>query len=212
MARSSESAWTCGRKKHQPVRRKVFGCLTNPIVRFIWPIDWEDREWVGKPIQWHCSTQFCTTLVRNWRLWLPPNCTKLRWCPDFSQYTRCGGVQMRKSPTSAELKFPAESELRGSAGHTILLTLGLLIISELPYALHKFCFSEIAFCYISIFAAHSCSSKLWHSGRLASWHAQAVQFLIHQLSKRCYSDSTADLTNIHGTYSRWNFWSKACHS
>ena len=25
-------------------RRKVFGCLTNPIVRFIWPIDWEDRE------------------------------------------------------------------------------------------------------------------------------------------------------------------------
>ena len=34
----------------EPVRernislREIFGCLTNPIVRFIWPIDWEDRE------------------------------------------------------------------------------------------------------------------------------------------------------------------------
>ena len=165
-------------------------------MKFIWPIEWEDREWVGKPIQWHCSTQFCTTLVRNWLLCLPPNCTKLRWCPDFSQYTRCGGVQMRKSPTSAELKFSAESELRGSDGHTILLTLVLLIISKLPYAWHKILFVKLA-PVNSTFAADSCSSKLWHSGRLASWHAQAVQFLIHQLSKRCYSDSAADLTNIH---------------
>ena len=74
---------------------------------------------------------------------------------------------MRKSPTSAELKFPAESELRGSDGHTILLTLGLLIISELPYALHKILFVKLA-PIISTFAAHSCSSKLWHSGSLAS--------------------------------------------
>ena len=74
---------------------------------------------------------------------------------------------MRKSPTSAELKFPAESELRGSDGHTILLTLDLLIISELPYAWHKILFVKLS-PVISTFAADSCSSKLWHSGTLAS--------------------------------------------
>ena len=72
---------------------------------------------------------------------------------------------MRKSPTSAELKFPAESELRGSAGHTSLLTLVLLIISELPYAWHKILFVKLLsqLLPLSLVAANC--------GILAAWQA-----------------------------------------